>query len=122
MRVNNKKMMNRLMKSHRQAFNPELAKRLEVFEDVKKKLIPVAEEFAENAIKNYIFSTLMVLRDELGFGEKRLRKVMERVVFHADCIRDGVVSREDMQETLKAETGFDFDEFIEKHIKERELI
>lgn len=113
-----KKKFKQLMKSHQQVFDPKFKEKLEVFEDVKKKLIPVAEEFAENAIKNYIFSTLMVLRDELGFGSKRLERVMEKVISQADCIRDGLVSREDMEKALKEETGFDFEALIEKHFKE----
>lgn len=117
-----KKKIKQLLKSHKQVVDPKLKEKLEVFEEVKRKLIPVAEEFAENAIKNYIFSTLMVLRDELGFGKQRLERVMKKVIFQADCIRDGVVSREDMQKVIQDETGFDFDELVEKHFKERELI
>lgn len=110
-----KKKIKQLLKSHKQVIDPKLKEKLEVFEDVKRKLIPVAEEFVENAIKNYIFSTLMVLRDELGFGGKRLERVMEKVIFQADRIRDGLVSREDMEKTLKHETGFDFEALIEKY-------
>lgn len=49
----------------------------------------------------------LVLRDEFGFGEKRLKKFKERFVLKTECLQDGRCTWADVLETVKEETGIE---------------
>ena len=95
----------------------------QVKERVKAELMAEAEErgaaVAEVAIRHYLGATLMVLRDELSFGKKRLEMVMRRVTEQVSCITEGYVTHEEMVDCIKQETGFDLFSFIEQLYAEK---
>lgn len=73
-------------------------------------------EFAEKYLMNYLAATLITLRDEFGFGKKRLENFLQRETDQANYMRDSLVTSKEILETLKQETGFDFHEFVRKRI------
>lgn len=73
-------------------------------------------EFAEKYLMNYLAATLITLRDEFGFGKKRLENFLQRETDQANYMRDNLVTSKEILETLKQETGFDFYEFVRKRL------
>lgn len=73
-------------------------------------------EFAEKYLMNYLAATLITLRDEFGFGKKRLENFLQRETDQANYMRDSLVTSKEILETLKQETGFDFYEFVRKRL------
>ena len=51
---------------------------------------------------------LMMLHDKFGFGTVRLKRAFDYMVEAWDGIEKNYVSIEDMEKTLKEETGLDF--------------
>lgn len=49
--------------------------------------------------------SLMVLRDEYGFGRKRLKAFTEKVMDLLDSFQRGYISFDDLEQTIKEETG-----------------
>lgn len=69
------------------------------------------DKFVDNVKKAMLSSVLvmsvMVLRDEFGFGRKRLGRFIERFNFKSDCIYEDYASWMDFVDTIKEETGLD---------------
>lgn len=72
----------------------------------------VAQEIANEIITcketctNLTIMYLTVIRQVCGFGEKRLKQIVDKAVFTASCFKDGLVSTRDIIEALCEETGF----------------
>ncbi len=47
------------------------------------------------------------LRDKEGFGPNRLRRVLDTMNNYADSIRNGYLTIQDLQDTLREETGIE---------------
>ena len=50
----------------------------------------------------------MVLRDEFGFGQKRIKQFFDRFNLKTECICDGDVIWDDFIDALREETGIEF--------------
>lgn len=71
----------------------------------------VLEEFSER-VKNQTLDavmvlTLVVLRDEFGFGKKRLQQFMDRFDFKTECLVDGFTTWPEQLDILKEECGIE---------------
>lgn len=78
--------------------------------DVKR----LANEHASRVIRNYIAATMIVLRDEWGFGRKRLEHFLNRESFQAQLMAEKYVTADDIFNQIKVETKFDFEGFLQK--------
>ena len=71
----------------------------------------VIHEYATNALEqmllNYLGSTLIVLRDQYGFGNQRIAKTMEAITKQVELITDKYVTADEMIYQIKKETGYD---------------
>lgn len=61
-----------------------------------------------NTIDTVLIMSCMVLRDEFGFGQKRINQFFDRFNLKTECICDGNVIWDDYIQALKDETGLDF--------------
>lgn len=113
-KITKNKKMRSLIKSHDKLVDPMLKMKLEVFNEVKAKLVPHAEEYTAQSINNFVSSLALHLRDDLGFGAKRIARSLERVMYRVDFLRDGTITADEVFETIKQETGFDFDKMIQE--------
>lgn len=62
------------------------------------------EETKENCLDTVLIMAMMVLRDEFDFGQQRLDRFKKRFNSKAECLADGDISWNDMQEVLMEET------------------
>lgn len=62
-------------------------------------------EAVDKAFTMMLVLPLMVLRDKYGFGKKRLSEFIEYTLENYDSFEKGYVTLEDLQDTLKEETG-----------------
>lgn len=51
--------------------------------------------------------TLMVLRDEFGFGKKRCLRFLKRWAFKTDCMSEGLCDWADFVQAIRKELGID---------------
>lgn len=68
------------------------------------------EHMSENILTSTLLLTLVVLRDEFGFGPKRAQKFWERYTLKTECLRDDVLTNlswQDLADQAKEELGFD---------------
>lgn len=71
----------------------------------------------QNTIKTMLLMSVMVLRDEFGFGFDRLNRFIERFNTKTACLVDDYVNWKDIQQTIAEETGIHInlpDDFIEE--------
>lgn len=61
-----------------------------------------------NTIDCVLIMSCMVLRDEFGFGQKRIKQFFDRFNLKTECLCDGNVVWDDFIEALKEETGIEF--------------
>lgn len=66
------------------------------------------EQAANDTVETVLLMSLCVLRDEFGFGEKRLNQFQDRYAEKVDCLNKGYVNWEDLQEEMKEKLGKDF--------------
>lgn len=79
--------------------------------------IPVSQEELDRAteqIKEVVYSTVMIMwlltiRDELGFGQKRLNRLLKRFDSKTDCLAKGFCTWQDMADVMREETGLKLD-------------
>lgn len=119
-KIKRERDVRRLLKSHSAVIDERFKQRMEDFEDIKRRLVPIYEEHIEKVLMNYVASTILVLRDELGYGAKRIENFLDKIMYKVDFLRDGTVSQDDVYEQIKLETGFDFKAKMERVIKENE--
>lgn len=71
----------------------------------------------QNTIKTVLLMSLMVMRDEYGFGFDRMNRFIERFNTKTACLVDDYVNWKDIQQTILEETGIHInlpDDFIEE--------
>ena len=78
--------------------------------NIKSKDINQIKESATNEAVSRAFVLMMnvpliVLRDNFGFGQKRLEKFIDEVKKNMVCLSEGYVSFEDLKNALEKETG-----------------
>ena len=66
--------------------------------------------------------TLMcyILHNSFGFGEKRLKRIVEEGSYLAKCTDEGRLSIDDMTEVLKDECNFSIEELVDDEDAEME--
>lgn len=68
--------------------------------------------FTRNAKRNCVDTicclAAITIRDEFGFGRDRLNRFVKRMNEKAECLNDNYCCWEDIQTTLKDETGLEF--------------
>ena len=53
--------------------------------------------------ESFLCQTLMVLRDEFGYGQKRCKKFVDRWTLKESCLMDGLVTWKDQVDAVKEE-------------------
>lgn len=56
-----------------------------------------------NTVDTFMILLAATLHDEFGFGEKRVRRAIDRFNFKADCLGEDYVTWQDMIENIKEE-------------------
>lgn len=74
----------------------------------------LANDHASRVIRNYIAATMIVLRDEWGFGKQRLERFLSRESDQAQLMAEEYVTADDIFNQIKLETKFDFEAFLQK--------
>ena len=67
------------------------------------------EEIAGTIARDYLLILMLVLHDELGFGKKRIMHIYTRVCDISDSISNGLITFEDIRQTLIKECRWDID-------------
>ena len=62
-----------------------------------------------NIINTVVLMSSMVLRDEFEFTPEQIRDFTIRFNSKTDCLNDDLLTWDDMAETMKEETGLDFE-------------
>jgi hypothetical protein len=89
----------------------ELATRRAMFvplEISQQQLDETVYKIKMNTIDCVLIMSCMVLRDEFGFGQKRIKRFFDRFNLKTECLCDGNVVWDDFIEALKEETGVEF--------------
>ena len=89
----------------------ELATRRAMFvplEISQQQLDETVYKIKMNTIDCVLIMSCMVLRDEFGFGQKRIKQFFDRFNLKTECLCDGNVVWDDFIEALKEETGIVF--------------
>lgn len=71
----------------------------------EKDVTKFVDETKMNCLDTVLIMSMMVLRDEFDFGEKRLNRFKERFNKKADCIVANNATWKDLQEILQEETN-----------------
>lgn len=66
------------------------------------------EQTTQDIIESVLLMSLCVLKDEFGYGEKRLNQFLDRYSEKTDCMAHGYVCWEDLQEEMTEKLGKDF--------------
>ena len=76
--------------------------------------------FGERIIKSYLAASLITLRDTYGFGRIRLERFLKGESRHAQAIKKGYVTTDEILDQIEKETKFNLQQFIEEQAKEME--
>ncbi len=58
-------------------------------------------------VDTILLLALSTVRDEFGFGEKRMQRLINRMEQKATCLIGDMATWEDFRETIKEETGIE---------------
>lgn len=61
----------------------------------------------KNVTDTFVLLLVQTLQDELGFGPKRLKRVIDRFELKASCIGENYLTWQDMIDTIREELGFE---------------
>ena len=83
--------------------------------EMKRRRVPVdhremdkaAQKIKEQILDTVLAMSVMVLRDEFGFGKKRLDQFKARFNLKTECMNDGLVTWADILEAIRDETGIE---------------
>lgn len=67
------------------------------------------EEIAGEIARDYLLILMLVLHDELGYGKKRIMHIYTRVCDISDSVSNGLITFEDIRQTLIKECKWDID-------------
>ena len=82
----------------------------------KKEIEKASEVIKMTTIDTILLLALSTVRDEFGFGEKRMQRLINRMEKKATCLIGDMATWEDFRETIKEETG------IEVNVRQLSLI
>lgn len=78
-------------------------------EDIKKKAIDeTVKRVSREAFERTVVLSLLFLRDQWGFGEKRMERFMEQLSELVEDVSEGRLSMMDITKTLEDELGLEF--------------
>ena len=95
----------------------EEKERDKIVAEAKKMLSDEVNEVIANRHNAIVMAVLFALRSELGFGKKRLLRLIRKIDENTDVIIDGKRGLDDLLAELERETGITEDDL--KRIKER---
>lgn len=82
---------------------------LEQLEGIKKKAIDeTVKRVSREAFDRTVVLSLLVLRDNWGFGEKRMERFMDQLSELVEDVSEGRLSMMDITKTLEDELGLEF--------------
>lgn len=73
----------------------------------KKEIEKASEVIKMTTIDTILLLALSTIRDEFGFGEKRMQRLINRMEQKATCLIGDIATWEDFRETIKEETGIE---------------
>lgn len=73
----------------------------------KKEIEKASEVIKMTTIDTILLLALSTIRDEFGFGEKRMQRLINRMEQKATCLIGDMATWEDFRETIKEETGIE---------------
>lgn len=73
----------------------------------KKEIEKASEVIKMTTIDTILLLALSTVRDELGFGEKRMQRLINRIEKKATCLIGNMATWEDFREMIKEETGIE---------------
>lgn len=73
----------------------------------KKEIEKAYEVIKMTTIDTILLLALSTVRDEFGFGEKRMQRLINRMEKKATCLIGDMATWEDFRETIKEETGIE---------------
>ena len=73
----------------------------------KKEIEKASEVIKMTTIDTILLLALSTVRDEFGFGEKRMQRLINRMEKKATCLIRDMATWEDFRETIKEETGIE---------------
>ena len=81
----------------------------EQIEDIKKKAIDeTVKRVSREAFDRTVVLSLLVLRDQWGFGEVRMERFMDQLSELVEDVSEGRLSMMDITKTLENELGIEF--------------
>lgn len=82
---------------------------LEQIENIKRKTVEdTVDHVSREAFQRMMVLSLLVLRDEWGFGEKRISRFMDQLSVLIVDVSEGRLSMDDITATLEEELGIEF--------------
>lgn len=73
----------------------------------KKEIEKASEVIKMTTIDTILLLALSTVRDEFGFGEKRMQRLINRIEKKATCLIGNMATWEDFREMIKEETGIE---------------
>lgn len=73
----------------------------------KKEIEKASEVIKMTTVDTILLLALSTVRDEFGFGEKRMQRLINRMKKKATCLIGDMATWEDFRETIKEETGIE---------------
>lgn len=81
----------------------------EQIEGMKRKTVEdTVDRVSREAFQRMMVLSLLVLRDEWGFGEKRMERFMDQLGTLVEDVSEGRLSMDDITATLEDELGLEF--------------
>lgn len=81
----------------------------EQIEGMKRKTVEdTVDRVSREAFERMMVLSLLVLRDEWGFGEKRMERFMDQLGTLVEDVSEGRLSMDDITATLEEELGIEF--------------
>ena len=72
-----------------------------------REMDKAAQKIKEQILDTVLAMSIMVLRDEFGFGKKRLDQFKARFSLKTECMNDGLVTWADILEAIRDENDSD---------------
>lgn len=78
-------------------------------EDIKRKAVKeTVDRVSREAFERMMVLSLLVLRDEWGFGSKRMERFIDRLSELIEDVSEGRLSMDDIVDALEDELGIEF--------------
>lgn len=82
---------------------------LEQIENMKRKTVKeTVDRVSREAFERMMVLSLLVLRDEWGFGSKRMERFIDQLSALVEDVSEGRLSMDDIADALEEELGIEF--------------